>query len=132
MLSIDSTTLRPINQESIQMKKSHIATIALLTTLLAGAAGSASAFGLSHTSADFGAPAAAQAASHTIVIQADTKFVRVENGDTVQFDVNGKTFSFAFNTLTGETSFDLSRIAPEGLQVPQVRVYVVPNPLYQG
>jgi hypothetical protein len=114
------------------MKKSNIAAIALLTTLFAATAGNASAFGLSHTSADFGAPAAAKAASHTIVIQADTKYVRVENGDTVQFDVNGKTFAFAFNTLTGETSFELSRIAPQGVEVPQVRVFVAPNPLYQG
>jgi hypothetical protein len=111
------------------MKKSNIAAIALLTTLFAG---SASALGLSHTSADFGAPAATQAATHTITIQADTKYVRVENGDTVQFDVNGKTFTFAFNTLTGETSFELSRIAPQGVDVPQVRVFVLPNPLYQG
>jgi len=114
------------------MKKSTIAAIALLTTLFAGAAGSASALGLTHTSADFGAPAAAQTATHTILIQADTKYVRVENGDTVQFDVNGKTFTFAFNTLTGETSFELSRIAPAGMDVPQVRVFVAPNPLYQG
>jgi len=114
------------------MKKTHIAAIALLTTLFAGAASSASAFGLTHTSADFGASAAAQAATRTIVIQADTRYVNVENGDTVKFDVNGKTFTFAFNTLTGETSFELSRIAPEGVDVPQVRVFVAPNPLYQG
>jgi len=114
------------------MKTSHIAAIALLTTLFSATAGNASALGLSNTSADFGTQATAQTASRTIVIDAGTKYVRVENGETVQFAVNGQTFAFTFNTVVGETSFELSRIAPEGLAVPQVRVFVLPNPLYQG
>lgn len=56
----------------------------------------------------------------------------MENGETVQFSVNGQAFAFTFNTFVGETSFELSRIAPQGLAVPQVRVFVQPNPLYQG
>lgn len=72
------------------------------------------------------------AASRTIVIKAGTRNVNVDNGETVRFDVDGKSFAYTFNTFGNETAFDLSAIAPGGFAVPAVRVYVAHNPLYRG
>ncbi len=76
--------------------------------------------------------AGADAASRTIVVKEGTRNVNVENGETVRFDVNGKSFAYTFNTFGNETAFDLSAIAPAGFAVPAVHVYVAPNPLYRG
>ena len=111
------------------MKKSTIAAISLLTVLFSGVA---SANSLSNTAADFGNRVQAQSSDRTIVINADTKYVNVVDGETVQFSVNGQTFAFNFNTVLGETVCDLSKIVPEGVQVRSVRVFVAANPLYHG
>lgn len=71
-------------------------------------------------------------AGRTIVVDAGTRNINVENGETVRFDVNGKSFAYTFNTFGNETAFDLSAIAPGDVMVPAVHVYVAPNPLYRG
>lgn len=70
----------------------------------------------------------AAAAGRTIAIMPDTRYVNVEGGQTVKFDVGGKTFTWAFNGPV--MSFDLNRVAPPGLFDHVVTAYVSPNPLY--
>lgn len=100
----------------------------LMTTLLAQAA---SAHGLTSTSADYGS-AAATRASRSILVTSSVKSINVTNGETVEFLVNGKSFSWRFDTLQTRSTFDLNKIAPEGVLAGNVRVYVAPNPLYRG
>jgi len=80
----------------------------------------------------YGSAASAAAAQRQIDVSASTKWINVVNGETVRFNVDGQSFVWNFGTLRGETSFDLSAIAPKGLHVPMVRVYVASNPLYHG
>lgn len=77
-----------------------------------------------------GEAAPAALASRTITITPDTRYVNVEDGQAVNFDVGGKTFTWAFNGPA--TSFDLNRVAPPGLLDHVVTAYVAPNPIYKG
>ena len=76
-------------------------------------------------------PAAAPA-ERTIAITPDTKYVNVQGGQTVRFDVGGKTFAWDFDGAETVQSFDLEQIAPPGLLDHAVTAYVSPNPLYMG
>jgi len=112
-------------------------TRALILPLFASAlfaAGTAAASNVApakHSRADYGTPA--QHAHRTIVVHERTRHINVTSGETVQFDVNGKRFAFAFNNWPNKDVVDLSVIAPEGVSTPQkVRVYIAPNPLTQG
>lgn len=84
------------------------------------------------TAANYGTLVPATAAARTIVINSDTKWVNVENGETVQFKIGGQAFTWNVSTYSGETSFDLNAIAPAGVKLGSVRVYVASNPLYRG
>jgi hypothetical protein len=99
----------------------------IAATLVAGAA---------HASVNphpqFGMATAAANADRHITIKADTKWVNVDNGETVTFDVDGKSFTWHFDTLHSEEAFSLSKIAPEGLNTGMITVYVASNPLYRG
>lgn len=77
-----------------------------------------------------GRAAPVQAATRTIVISAATKFINVENGDVVTIDVDGKSFTWQFDTLRDSDRFALAAIAPAGINTHGVWVYVAPNPLY--
>jgi hypothetical protein len=99
----------------------------ILTAAILAATGAASA-----TPLQFGMATQSTSAARHIVINADTKWVNVNNGDTVTFDVNGQSFTWHFDTLHSEEAFDLSKIAPEGLNAGMVTVYVASNPLYRG
>ena len=77
-----------------------------------------------------GDPAPAAVADRTITITPDTKYVNVQGGQTVKFDVGGKTFAWDFDGPV--TSFDLTRIAPPDLLDHTVTAYVSPNPLHMG
>ena len=83
-----------------------------------------------HARADYGVPA--QHAHRTIVVHERTRHINVTSGETVQFDVNGQRFAFAFNNWPNKDVVDLYVIAPEGVTAPKVRVYIAPNPLTQG
>lgn len=109
------------------MKNITLNTVILLSALLAATAG---AIGLTSTSADYGYSAATIPADRTIVITPSTKSVNVSNGETVEFDIQGKTFRWSFNTFHREAALELSKIAPDGVPVGSVRVYVAANPLY--
>lgn len=85
-----------------------------------------------HANPALGNAVQAAAATRTVAIMSTTKSVNVNQGDAVTFDVAGQTFTWLFDTLRSGTSFDLAEIAPHGLDVQRVRVYVAPNPLYRN
>ena len=109
------------------MKRYLPAAFAAVSILFATAAG---AHGLTNTSADYG-NAVHGGAGRTIVIKPDTKSVNVANGETVEFQVEGKSFVWHFNTFQPEVAFPLAKIAPQGSKVGDINVYAVPNPLYR-
>jgi hypothetical protein len=79
-----------------------------------------------------GQPAPAAAANRTIRINPDTRYVNVQGGQIVRFDVGGQTFTWNFDGPQTLQSFDLNQVAPPGLLGHSVTAYVSPNPLYQG
>ena len=70
-------------------------------------------------------------ADRDVAIDASTRWVNVTNGQTVRFDVGGRRFTFVFDAWPSTDSVPLSAIAPKGVTVPDVRVYIAPDPLYQ-
>jgi hypothetical protein len=77
-----------------------------------------------------GDPAPDASAERTLSITPATKYVNVEGGQVIKFDVGGKTFTWDFDGSETVMSFDLARVAPEGLLDHSVTAYVSPNPLY--
>jgi hypothetical protein len=104
---------------------------AIIATAIAATAGGAYA-AASVNAKEFGMATTAANADRHLVIKGDTKWVNVDDGDTVEFNVNGRSFTWHFATLRGEGAFELSKIAPEGIDVGNVTVYVASNPLYRG
>ncbi|MFZ4878261.1 CzcE family metal-binding protein [Janthinobacterium sp. Mn2066] len=92
----------------------------------------AQAAGWAGAAVDYGTPVTTAAADRVINITADTKYVSVNNGETVQFKAGDKMFTWHFDTFPEEARFDLSKIAPAGFTAMPVRVYVASNPLYRG
>ena len=91
----------------------------------------AHAVGSTGTSADFGVGVTENAYDRTVDVKSDTKTVNVANGETVRFDVGGKTFAWHFSTFN-EQSFKLLAIAPKDVHVEGVRVFVSADPLLGG
>lgn len=79
-----------------------------------------------------GNPAPPAAATKTIVIQSNTKWVNVTGGDTVKFIAGDKTFAWAFNVASNVRSFDLNRVAPPGMLDHRIVAYIAPDPRYIG
>lgn len=79
-----------------------------------------------------GDPAPPSAATRTIVITPDTKWVNVTGGDIVKFIAGDKTFAWNFNVAQTISSFDLSQVAPPGILNRKVEVFVAPDPRYIG
>lgn len=105
-------------------------TIAALSVLaMTGAVHAAPPSGVA---ADYGVAVAAEAAQRTITINADTKWVNVTDGETIRFEVNGRSFTWHFSTYPQISSFDLAQIAPAGITTGSIRVYIASNPLYRG
>jgi hypothetical protein len=78
-----------------------------------------------------GDTAPATAANRTITIAPDTKYVNVQGGQTVKFNVGGQTFTWDFDGPDTVWAFDLNRVTPPGLLDHTVTAYVSPNPLYR-
>ena len=114
------------------MKTTRATLLFSLTLSSALLAGSALAAGPAGTAADFGSGAVADATVETIQLNRHTKYVNVNDGDTVKFVSNGKSFTWHFDTFQNKTVLDLSAIAPKALALNGVHVYVGTNPLYQG
>lgn len=82
-------------------------------------------------SARAGTPIHDGAADRTIIIDPDTRWVNVDNGETVKFVVGDKSFAWRFDTLN-QTVVDLSRIAPAGMLLDRsIKAYVEPDPRYE-
>lgn len=109
---------------------------ALATTLATGLAAALLATGVhaapGSKAAPYGVKAPAASAERHLVITEKTRAVNVNNGETVEFRINGTSFTWHFQTLRDEARFDLSKIAPSGTLNHKVTVYVASNPLYRG
>lgn len=79
-----------------------------------------------------GDPAPPEAATQTIVIAPDTRWVNVTGGDTVQFIVGDKAFAWSFSGPQSVSSFALNQVAPPGILNREVVAYVAPDPRYIG
>ena len=79
-----------------------------------------------------GDPAPISAATRTIVITPDTKYVNVTGGEIVKFLVGDKAFAWNFDGAEYVAPFDLAMAAPLGVLDHKVTTYVDPNPLYLG
>jgi hypothetical protein len=75
-----------------------------------------------------GDPAPVSAATRTIVIAPDTRYVNVIGGETVKFVVGDKSFAWTFDGAY--PSFDLNQTVAAGTLDHKVTAYVAPNPLY--
>lgn len=82
--------------------------------------------------ASYGMAASGSYADSTIEIGEGTRYVNVTNGQTVRFVIGAQSFSYTFNALGNVNALQLSEIAPAGMAVPDVRIYLAPNPLYLG
>ena len=98
--------------------------------LAAGCATASDVAKAKHSRADYGTPAVH--AHRSIVVNDRTRHINVTNGETVQFDVNGQRFAFAFNNWPNKEIVDLSVIAPDGVTTPNIRVYIAPDPMSRG
>lgn len=79
---------------------------------------------------DYGALAAPAAASKTIRITPATRWVNVDNGDTITFDDGKVRFTWHFSTFAELRHFDFAAIAPAAMTNKRVTVYLSRNPLY--
>lgn len=79
-----------------------------------------------------GNAAPATAATRTIVITPETKWVNVEGGEVINFVVGDKFFAWDFYVGSTVSSFDLSRVAPAGVLNRRIEAYVSPDPRYIG
>ncbi|HEX7641863.1 MAG TPA: CzcE family metal-binding protein [Burkholderiaceae bacterium] len=79
----------------------------------------------------YGDAASNEAAERTISLTSATKWVNVTDGEIVRFSKDGRTFAWHFSTLNS-APFDLSAIAPAGVDVKGVRVHVAADPLLGG
>ncbi|SDE95388.1 Heavy-metal resistance protein CzcE [Massilia sp. PDC64] len=107
-------------------------TLALsILALAAFATGTAGATPRPSMPMDFGRVVMSDVADRDVTVDASTRWVNVTNGQTVRFTVGGQRFTFVFDAWPTTDSIPLSAIAPKGVTVPDVRVYIAPNPLYQ-
>ena len=79
-----------------------------------------------------GDPAPLSAATRTINIGPDTKWVNVTGGETVKFTIGDKAFAWNFDGALDLDSFPLNQVAPPDLLDHPVQAYVAPNPSYLG
>jgi hypothetical protein len=80
--------------------------------------------------ADYGQAVSEQAAERTVEITANTRSVNVTNGQTVNFKVGDGSFAWHVSTYPNVNAFDLAKIAPAGVEVPNVLVYVTADDRY--
>ncbi|WP_020653706.1 CzcE family metal-binding protein [Massilia niastensis] len=105
------------------------AAVLILSAVLASAA---SAAGMTGTSADYGRAVADASYDRVVTIKPGMKYANITDGETVKFEIDGKSFTWSVHTYPNQNSFQLSRIAPADIDASGVTVYVAPNPLYIG
>jgi hypothetical protein len=80
----------------------------------------------------YGDPAQSSATTREILIDPNTRYVNVKQGEIVNFDVGGKTFAWHFNGKPDARAFDLRDIAPPDTLDRPVTVYVAADPNDKG
>lgn len=65
-------------------------------------------------------------AERVITLDGNSQYVNVTRLETVEFDIGGKRFAWKFDTF-GTPNFPLARIAPRGVKVDGIQVYVSEN-----
>jgi hypothetical protein len=73
---------------------------------------------------DYGSVVRDAAAVRKIVVKPSTKWVNVTNGETVTFVVEGKSFTYSFQTHPYNNVLPMAAIAPANLNVGSIRVFV--------
>lgn len=79
-----------------------------------------------------GNAAPSTAATRTIVITPETKWVNVEGGEIINFIVGDQSFGWDFYVGFTVSSFDLKLVAPPGLLQRSIIAYISPDPRYRG
>ena len=79
----------------------------------------------------YGDPAPLAAATRTIVITAQTRYVNVTGGDIVRFIVGDKAFAWNFDGPLEIHSFDLRTVAAAGMLDQSVIAYIT-HDLYRA
>jgi hypothetical protein len=79
-----------------------------------------------------GMTAAPATATRTVTIGPQTRYVNVNQGDVVKFDVDGKVFAWQFDTERPQGWLDLALFAPPGVNTYGVQVFVGSDPLYRN
>lgn len=80
----------------------------------------------------YGEAAQSSAVTREILIDPNTRYVNVKQGEIVNFDVGGKTFAWHFNGKPNVRAFDLRDIAPPDTLDRPVTVYVAVDPNDKG
>jgi len=111
------------------LKSLFVAGLALSSLLVASYADAAGPTG---TKSDYGSAVSAEAADYALKVDSSTKWVNVNNGDTVRFTVNGKDFTWHFDTYKNHSIVKLADIAPADADAGPVKVFVAMNPLYMN
>lgn len=75
-------------------------------------------------SPEYGSVAHQESAVRKIVVTPNTKWVNVTNGETVTFVVEGRSFTYSFQTYQYTNLLPMAAIAPADLNVGDIRVYV--------
>ena len=75
---------------------------------------------------------ASGSAGRVIRIEPGTRYVNVEGGETIRFEINGKIFAWNFSGPLTVTSFNLRQVVPASLLDHDVLVYIRANPDYRG
>lgn len=81
---------------------------------------------------NLGMTAPISAATRTVTITPQTKYINVNQGDIVKFEVDGQVFAWQFDTERPQGWLDLSLFAPKGTNTHAIQVFVGANPLYQN
>lgn len=78
-----------------------------------------------------GDPSTPSAATRTIVIHDNDRYVNVTGGEIIRFIVGDRAFAWNFDSSQNLAPFSLTLIAPPDVTFARdVTVYVEPNPLY--
>lgn len=112
------------------MSKSPIAaSFALAFAAAAFAASTAQAATVTiNGKANYGAAAPAASADYKLAVTPGKKWLNVNDGDTVEFDVGSREFTWHFDTRRDPTELPLSAIAPDGVDAGATRIFVSKDP----
>jgi hypothetical protein len=114
------------------MKENVMKAIFASSTLVAALALAGAAHAAPADRNAFGTPAAADAAVRTVVLGDHTRYINVNDGETVRFVHGDRSFTWNFDTVGRDGVAALGRIAPMDFGDAGAQVYIAPNPLYNN